>query len=102
MYDIWLGFEADDELLCKTVVLVSPCTVNDYSLLVPKDASIMLIYTSLYLASACFGWSPSLGSFTTKLLKIDSNKLVLVVLRSNMVQQNVKTSICNAPKTSEL
>jgi len=36
--------------------------VNDYSLVVPTSAHIILIYISPYLASTCFGWSPFSGS----------------------------------------
>jgi len=92
--DIWCGFDADDELLCKTVVLFSPCTVNYCSLLVPTDASIIYFTVSGF---CMFRLVAILRELTTKLLNIDSNKLVLV-LRSNMVQQNVKISIFNAPK----
>ena len=44
-----------------TFVLFFLCFVNDYSLLVPTDAHIVLIYISPYLAYTCFSWSPSSG-----------------------------------------
>jgi len=70
LYGIWCGFETNDELLCKTVVLFPPCTVNDYNLLVLTNARIILICTSHYLTPTCFGWSPSSGSSEQNCLKL--------------------------------
>ena len=60
-------------------VLFSPCTVNDYSLLVQPNAYIMLIYISPYVAAICFGQSPPAGGLTTKQIKTHHNKIVFMV-----------------------
>jgi len=39
-----------------TLILFSPCIVNDYNILVPTNAHIILIYISLYLAATRFSW----------------------------------------------
>jgi len=44
--------------LCGAFVLLCPCTVNDYSLLAPTNARILLIYIAPYLAATCFILSP--------------------------------------------
>jgi len=39
-----------------TFTLFSPCTVNDYNILILTNAHIILIYISSYLAATRFGW----------------------------------------------
>jgi len=46
--------------------------VNDYNLLVPTNAHIILLYISLYLAPTCFSWSPSSGSSQPNSLKLSA------------------------------
>jgi len=58
----WVYLSCGQELTRLTFLLFVPCTVNDYNVLVPTNAHMVLLYIAPYLAATCFSWSPSSGS----------------------------------------
>jgi len=63
----------------RPFVILSPCIVNDYSLLVSTDESIILICISPHLVATCFDCSPSSGRSQPNSFKTHSIKLVFTI-----------------------
>ena len=58
-------------------VLFSPCIVNNYGFLAPRNVHVLLIYISPYLAPTFFGWSPSSESSNPNSLKLTATNIYI-------------------------